>query len=413
MNDDWTGRDRALDFHWRVPEGILASAGVPAISDRKRDLARRSILAAVCIAADTAPGEGAWISYSRRRAFYSNQSRYQGLAYSYDRVLRVVDELLDLGLIEEMRASPGAHLLPNARQSRLRATPALVHAFQDAPFEYETRRCRLILKDEAGDVLGYDPTRQTRRLEAELDRINTYLGQVSVTMPTGDGWEHATRVVRARNDRKQKGTWANVVPTPSPEVYRVFGRGRWDRHGRLYGWWQNLPKGRRRELLINGEVCVEPDFATLHPRILYAARGHVLRHDPYETGMFPRQEGKIALNIALNASTMNAAAAALMVKKDWEHGWDYTRGLLKAVVARNTPIARDIGADRGIRCMAVDSTMAVDVLKACEKASVPCLPVHDSFIVPASYGAWMEAKMDELLTGVLGAVTRSPAMIIG
>ena len=129
--------------------------------------------------------------------------------------------------------------------------------------------------------------------------------------------------------------------------------------------------------------------------------------------MFPRQEGKIALNIALNASTMNAAAAALMVKKDWEHGWDYTRGLLKAVVARNTPIARDIGADRGIRCMAVDSTMAVDVLKACEKASVPCLPVHDSFIVPASYGAWMEAKMDELLTGVLGAVTRSPAMIIG
>ncbi|SFG81355.1 hypothetical protein [Methylobacterium gossipiicola] len=412
MSNDWTGeRDRALDFHWRVPEGILASAGVPACPDRKHDAARRSILAAVCIAADTAPGEGAWISYSRRRAFYANQSRYQGLAYSYDRVLRVVDELLDLGLIEEMRASPGAHLLPNARQSRIRATPDLIHAYRDAPFEYETKRSRLILKDEAGDVIGYDPTRQTRRLEAELDRINAYLGTVSVTMPTGDGWEHATRVVRARNDKR--GTWACVVPTPLPEAYRVFGRGRWDRHGRLYGWWQSLPKGARKDLLINGEVCVEPDFATLHPRILYAARGHVLRHDPYETGTFPRAEGKLALNVALNAKTMNAAAAALMDKDTWGHGWDYTRGLLKAVVARNAPIAKDIGADRGIRCMAVDSAMAVDVLNACEKASVPCLPVHDSFIVPASHGAWMEAKMDEILTGVLGAVTRSPATIIG
>ncbi|TXM58411.1 hypothetical protein [Methylobacterium sp. WL120] len=410
MLDTGPARDRALDFHWRVPENILSAAGIPDIADRKQDLARRSVLAAACIAADIEPGAGRWVSYSRRKAFYAGQSRYQGLPYTYDRVLAAVAELVELGLIEEVRASAGDHLT-TGMQSRLRATPDLVHAYRDSPFEYETRRSRLILKDDAGDVIGYDPTRQTRRLEAELDRISAYLGQVSVTMPTGDGWEHATRVVRARNDKR--GTWACVVPTPSPEVYRVFGRGRWDRHGRLYGWWQSLPKGARKDLFINGEVCVEPDFATLHPRILYAARGHALRHDPYETGVFPRSEGKLALNVALNARTMNSAAAALMDKDGWGHGWDYTRGLLKAVVKRNAPIAKDIGADRGIRCMAVDAAMAVDVLKACEKASVPCLPVHDSFIVPASKGAWMEAKMDEILVGVLGAVTRSPATIIG
>lgn len=412
MLDAGPARDRALDFHWRVPENILSAAGIPDIADRKLDLVRRSVLAAACIAADVEPGAGRWVSYSRRKAFYAGQGRYQGTHYTYDRVLAAVAELVELGLIEEVRAAPGDHLT-SGMQSRLRATRDLIHAFNDSPFEYETRRSRLILKDEVGDVVGYDPTRQTRRLEAELERINTYLGQVRVTMPAGDGWEHATRVVRARNDRKQKGTWASVVPTPSPEVYRVFGRGRWDRHGRLYGWWQSLPKGRRRELLINGEIAVEPDFSTLHPRILYAARGHVLRHDPYETGEFPRSEGKLALNVALNAKTMNAAAAAIMDKDDWEHGWDYTRNLLKAVVKRNTPIAGDIGADRGIRCMAVDGAMAVDVLKACERAAVPCLPVHDSFIVPASKGPWMEAKMDEILTGVLGAVTRSPATIIG
>jgi len=405
------GRDRALDFHWRVPDGILSAAGIPDTPDRRYDQARRSVLAALCIAADEECNDDQrWVSYSRRKAFYAGQARYQGVAYSYERVLRAVDELGALGLLEEDRASPGDHLTTK-RQSRIRAKPDLIHAYRDAPFEYETRRCRLILKDEAGDVVGYDPTRQTRRLEAELDRLNRLLGQVRVTMPATDGWQHATRTVSARNDKR--GTWTTTVPTPIPEVCRIYGRGRWDRHGRLYGWWQNLPKGRRKELLINGEATYEPDFATLHPRILYAARGHILRHDPYVTGAFPRSEGKLALNVALNAKTMNAAAAALMGKDSWGHGWDYTRGLLKAVVARNAPIAADIGADRGIRCMAVDSAMAVDVLKSCEKAAVPCLPVHDSFIVPASKGPWMEAKMDEILTTVLGAVTRSPARIIG
>jgi hypothetical protein len=410
MLDTTQARDRALDFHWRVPENILSSAGIPDMSDRKQDVARRSILAAACIAADLSPTGDKWVSYSRRKAFYAGQSRYQGLPYTYDRVLAAVAELLELGLIEEVRAAPGDHL-STGMQSKFRATPDLIHAFNDAPFEYSKERSCLILKDEAGHVVGYDPTRLTRRLEAELDRINEYLGQVSVTMPTGDGWEHATRVVRARNDRK--GTWACVVPTPSPEVYRVFGRGRWDRHGRLYGWWQSLPKGARKDLLINGEVAVEPDFATLHPRIIYAARGHVLRHDPYETGVFPRAEGKLALNVALNAKSMRGAAAAIMAKAGWSHDAAYTQDLLKAVVKRNAPIAADIGADRGVRCMAVDGAMAVDVLKACEGAGVPCLPVHDSFIVPASKGAWMEAKMDEILTTVLGAVSRCPTTIIG
>ncbi|SFL46127.1 hypothetical protein [Methylobacterium pseudosasicola] len=408
MQHDEPARDRALDFRWGIPDGIVFASGMPDTSEKRYDHARRSIVAAACIAALEQPG--AWVSYSRRKAFYAGQGRYQGTAYTYDRVLTAVGELVGLGLLEEVRAHPGDHLT-TGRQSRIRASPSLLAAYRDAPFVYNPRPCALLLKDEAGDLVRYTDTRQTRRLAAELDRVNAHLGQVRISMPTGEGWEHVGRVVRARHDGR--GTWTGVTPTPRPEVYRVFGRGRWDRHGRLYGWWQNLPKGRRRELLINGEVSVEPDFATLHPRILYAARGHRLTHDPYETGTHPRAEGKLALNVALNAKTMTAAASALMFRDGWGHTWGYTHGLLKAVVKRNAPIAKDIGADRGVRCMAVDSAIAVDVIKACEKASVCVLPVHDSFIVPSSQGAWMEAKMEEILSNVLGAITRSPASIIG
>jgi len=408
MQHDEPARDRALDFRWGIPDGIFFASGMPDTPDKKYDHARRSIVAAACIAAVEQPG--AWVSYSRRKAFYAGQGRYEGTAYTYDRVLAAVGELVGLGLLEEERARPGDHLT-TGRQSRIRATPDLQAAYRDAPFVYRPRPCGILLKDTAGDLIPYTDTRQTRRLAAELDRINHHLGQVRVTMPTGDGWEHAGCIVRARSDKT--GKWTGVTPPPTPEVYRVFGRGRWDRHGRLYGWWQNLPKGRRRELLINGEVCIEPDFATLHPRILYAARGHRLTHDPYETGTHPRDEGKLALNVALNAKTMSAAASALMHRDKWSHSWGYTHGLLKAVVKRNAPIAADIGADRGIRCMAVDSSMAITVLKACQITGVPVLPVHDSFIVPSSQGAWMEATMDEILGNVLGAVTRSPACIIG
>lgn len=126
-------------------------------------------------------------------------------------------------------------------------------------------------------------------------------------------------------------------------------------------------------------------------------RGHVLRHDPYETGAFPRHEGKLALNVALNARSIPAAAAYLVNDSQWGHGLAYTHACLKAVQKRNPVIARDIGADRGIDLMRIDSGMCLDVLKRCEGGGIAALPVHDSFMVPASQGARVEAHMSEIL----------------
>jgi hypothetical protein len=82
----------------------------------------------------------------------------------------------------------------------------------------------------------------------------------------------------------------------------VFNRGSFNFGGRSYGWWQALPKSHRQALLINRCLAVEPDFKQMHAAILYAQRGLRLTHDAYETGIYSREEGKLAFNVALNAS---------------------------------------------------------------------------------------------------------------
>lgn len=398
MHDDAVGRDRALDFRWAVPDSLLWVSGIPDNADKLYDQARRSVLAAACIAADerSSDPEAWWISYSRRKEFYRDARRYQGLPYTYDRVTRAVAEGIEHGLLEDDRAMPGSHLAACPRQSRLRATPELLRLFRDSPFQYQRRPCTLLVRDADGRPVTVPETQAVSRMRREVDRVNAFLGGVSLTLGSGDGWDRGRWTVRARSDRT--GGWAAMTPEPTPQVVRIFGRGRTDKGGRLYGWWQQLPKARRGECLINGEVLIEPDFARLHPTLLYAMRGHVLRNDPYETGIFPRSEGKLALNVALNARSIPAAAAYLVNDATWGHGLAYTHACLKAVQKRNPIIAKDIGADRGIDMMRVDSTMCLDVLKRCEGAGIPCLPVHDSFMVPASQGARVEAFMDEILT---------------
>lgn len=392
MYDDETGRDRALDFHWRVDKAALYRAHVVATTDKRQTRVLASILACA-----VAAGSDGWVSYSRDRDFYAAAGRYQGLDYSYAHVLRGVGEAVAQGLIVEQRAMPGDHLR-TGRQSRYQATHDLLSAFEDIPLIQDRRREPLVLRDENGRLVDYPETRLTRRMRQEIEGVRAYLRDVKVDLPEDKNWRTRGRVVEAYSPKR--GGWASFAPHPENDIVRIFGRGRrgLDRHGRWYGWWQSIPKARRQELRINGEIIVEPDFTCLHPTLLYAMRGHVLRHDPYETGQFPRSDGKLALNIALNATSLNAAASSLMHRPGWSHGWGYTHDLLKAVVARNSAIARDIGADRGIQLMRIDSDMARDVMRGCEKAGIGVLPIHDSFIAPRSSEGTVTAIMADVLT---------------
>ncbi|SFM09515.1 hypothetical protein [Methylorubrum salsuginis] len=406
MIDMEQARDRALDFRWGVPAELLWAAGIPDTPDKLYDQARRSILAAACIAADEAPfGDAWWISYSRRKAFYEGQQRYQGLPYTYERVTAAIAEGVALGLLEEERAKPGAHLAKDPRQSRFRATRDLLSSFQDSPFEYRRRPSPIMLRDADGQPIPLPTTQAVQRLRREMEALEPYFGSIRLTLGQGDGWEYAKRTLRARSDRT--GGWANVTPEPCLHPVRIFSRASMSKGGRLYAWYHQLPSARRAECLINGEIIVEPDFSALHPRLLHALKGVEMRHDPYEVAECPRPHAKRALNTLINARSRMQAAASLFHHPSFPKDRAYVQRVMRAVEKRNPVIRSFLGSDAGIDLMAIDSRMALDVVKGCAKLSIPVLPVHDSFVAPASQGSRVEGIMDEILARTVNKLSYS------
>lgn len=407
--------DFPLDFHWKTKPEFVSRAGVSLTGNRKAVMAISSIMTSLVLAA--AAQAGGWVSYSRNKDFYyAGQARYEGTAFTYDRILAAVGELKKLGLIEEERAAqcPGG----SGWQSRIRATDKLVYAFQGAEFEPVIHSV-LRMKDDAGRLVDFTETQATRRMTKVVEARNEALRPIRITLPVGDGWEHRGGHVLARSE-KEGGGWALVRPTPYPFVIRSFSRGSWKCHGRLYGWWQLLPAARRAEMLINGDAVVEHDYSCLHGTLLYAKVGLRPDGDLYAVPGLKnlRKACKGALNSGINAASLPETVWSLLGKEEkkpgsWPHSYRETVRIVQGVYARNEAIRQFIGSDAGIGLMKVDSDMAIEVLKRCEKKGIPVLPVHDSYISMKGHGDAVRGIMDEVLEETCNALSPSGRNVIG
>ena len=376
------GRDKPLSFHWRakpdVFEALFGSSG-----NRKLDDVRNSILTEGVLAFESG---GRWVSYSRQRGFYVD--RYCGTPISYETVTRSLERALVEGLVEEERARPGDHLRTGS-QSRFRAMPCLVAAYRGAELRHELHEL-IRLRDEMGRLISYRETDATLRMRREIERINEFLRPLVVEL-------NAPGVIRTeRHLLMPSGQHILMLP---PSLYRVFNRGSFRLGGRLYGgWWQSVPNRSwqlRQRLMVNGEPVVEPDYEAMHARILYAERGLKFEGDPYETGIFPRREGKLAFLIGLNArnsvAAIGAIAEALRVERQ------HAAKLLKAVKARHPAITDFFGADHGLKLMRIDSEITLGVMRRCVHADIPALPVHDSFVTSARHDGHVREFMEQSL----------------
>ncbi|UYW28248.1 hypothetical protein OKC48_06930 [Methylorubrum extorquens] len=407
--DDDLPRDRVLTHQWRCRDAALDACGLGLGARRSSRAALSSLVACAGLAGET---DQPWTSFSRRRAWYAAR-QYNG-DLTYDTVLDGMKEGVAAGLFIEDRARPGANRDEDPRQSRYRATPLLIERLGDARFEHRRPISSVLMRDEDGRLVDYAVTERVGRLRRETDALNEWLGGMRVTVdPKKDVPENWTRTehhLKARKVKDGRETWAFALPTPTPSIVRIFGRGQWDCHGRAYGWWQSLPKDRRLELLINDEVLVEPDFAMLHPTLLYAMAGAsaIMPPDVYDTGEHLRDHGKLALNVLLNGKGgFKGAVDTLMWRDDWQETRCYTDLLVGAIAELNAPIARFLGSDAGIRLMGIDSGMAVDVMKRCRKEGIDCLPVHDSFVTPKKHEGHVKAIMGEVLDATKARISGS------
>jgi len=193
----------------------------------------------------------------------------------------------------------------------------------------------------------------------------------------------------------------------SKKSYRIFNENSFDQGGRFYGaLHQSLPKEFRKDIFIGGEPTVELDYAAHHIRILYHLLGIDYREDPYLALTDNPEERKIfkkLLLIVWNVETEKEAIEAFRGKykgTSWETKVALTNknicGLLERVRKEHHRIAGYINSGAGLKLQNLDSRITEAILIKMTDKGIPCLPVHDSYIVPRQFEKELrEAMVDE------------------
>lgn len=335
--------------------------------------------AAIAVALYEAHPTGVAVSYSRSSDFYaSDKMRHPLLTLS--RVKRAADTLAELGLIRHFKQVPGYRNW----QSAMSATDEFAGIIADI---VEARpRMKLILPRENIIVRDADglPTafRKTRELDRQSRKVSAFSEAIASSEITADGFANlAAPLVRIYNQDTSRG-------------------------GRFYGMGtshQNIRAAVRKSIKIDGEDAVELDFATLHPAMLYAEAGAPLPADCYDLGPeWPRPLVKVAMLTLINARTIQAARMSIahnpqmaaVATPGEQEALRKASALISAIKRKHKPIEASFHSDAGARLMRRDADIAEAVMaEMIIKRGIVTLPVHDSFMVPASKAAELEAAM--------------------
>lgn len=365
VDDQRFCRGRPLGFHWNVNPEIVLTLDLPAPHSDNDLAARNSIIAEALIGAET----GQCVSFSRRKNAYAHQRRYRGTAYTYTTVIRATDQLDELGWIKVKKAAVGSL----GWQSTFRATPTLIERVGgiDLGFSYNPHEL-IRLRNMERKLVPYAESEFTRQARRDQAAFNEAYEAADIVLDAPD-IEWSGRVVHVDD--------AIVLPARKA-CYRVFNRSpRFDLGGRSYGgFWQSLPKTRRKQLTINGDPVESHDHSQLHPRLLYAERSLLIDGDAYDVPGHDRSIVKVAFNVAINAETRRSGVLAIADRMGGPSHRKAADKLLTAIEARHSRIGDAFCSGAGLRLQSVDADMAAYVSQRAIREGIVALPIHDEFV---------------------------------
>ena len=206
-----------------------------------------------------------------------------------------------------------------------------------------------------------------------------------------------------------------------PRLKAVFNNGSWDEGGRLYASgslngidYQCIPSDMRPSILIDGNATVELDYSGLHVNMLYAEKDFQLEGDPYD--FLPNEQralAKFAMLVVINAQDEEQAlhalekrrlelmyATGLSKKKEGLRRAFLLNDDLGAVInklkAAHSKISEFFFSGYALKLQNRDSEMALEIVSYFCDRDIPVLPVHDSFIIEATYKDELKSQMDSV-----------------
>jgi hypothetical protein len=376
----------------------------------------RRALAGIVVDAQRA-GPGVEISYSRRREWWARMGRYLHPDYSYDTVVPSIDLLVEAGILTDH--VKGISGYASGWQSTYKPGPQLA-GLQLPSVRYRVGEL-IRLKDANGNLKDYRDTDRIVRERRFLTSINDAVGSLEISLDLPGAIRDGSAI---RIPPGKPGEGDHVVYMQMRSLYRVYNRT-FSLGGRMYGgWWQQVRSRDRQFLAIDGASIVEEDYPSLHPRLLYARIGLPLVGDAYAVPGWEqnRKACKIGFNVLLNAESFAAAQGAIAGHFEEEearalgvdpatrsrrpkgalppHHMKRAADLIRAIKARHPRVAHLFHSGEGLKLQHVDAGMCREVLKEMTlKRGLPCLPIHDSFLV-------RQPDRDALLTAMEQAAAK-------
>lgn len=287
------------------------------------------------------------------------------------------------------------------------------------PFVYVPSEM-LILKDKHKVEIPFPTDLDTKT----LDYLSEREWQIFVINNVNRGHVLRYRIWDAKSESPSKRLGYTFSALKAP-----YNNGSFDHGGRLYGKFQNLRKGERQTLTIDGKPTVELDFACLHPAMLYNMEGLPLEGDAYS--LYPNQSDvvrggiKTAFNALLNAhndaSALKASNLELsdrdkngrmkpceelldarLLREEFDRRKLKFTNILQDLKSKHNSIGRYFGLGYGLKLQNKDVELVYAVCRHFCERKIPILPVHDSFIVQAEYGAELRATMRDVYFGMFG-----------
>ena len=369
---------------------------------------------------------GDWLYFSRNANHFTIPARYGLGHYTYRTVIPIVDALQEAGLIyqqigyydrqQNLKVPSRMTITDRLLGSLLPIRKWSPHnlAYKD-PLLFKNEQKRLMASRDA-------LTPKARKARLTLNMYNEFIERTQVRFclyvpPEGEGSitplsYFVDQVGRPPLVGGSPFITYNISgndfinPYLDCRLHRVFNKGSIAKGGRFYGpYYQQLDEEYRSHLLINGNPIVELDYSGFHFRMLYHEQDIDYQDDPYQAIADSEAERELLKQIAIvamNTRSPKATIGAVVYSKDKDIQQCIQRSnysvdqLVEKLEQVHHPIADKLYKKYALTLQNKDSWIADDVLQHFTNRNIPCLCVHDSFIVERQHEDELRSAMEEV-----------------
>ena len=352
-----------------------------------------------------------YLAVHMSKSGWKANSRYNALHLS-SKMIEVIKLLVELDFLEFHKGYEGrlSRIRPHERLLLLFSSinlPLSAVSFHQSKEVLEFRGDSGSDKSSVKPKLEYQSTDKTVKMRSLLLEYNKLLARSHLDVCSLEN-PYLDRTIKKG---KRIGETVRVhIDHRNIFVKRVFNNSSWELGGRFYGgWWQQIDKDLRTDIMINNKPTLEVDYKAMHVALLLSEIGAGHDYDPYclnksvflQSNSFDQRAAvKQLVLMAINAGDKKTAFSAFRSDQPKGHLFKKLTNvelsqLLDAFIEQYPKLEPYLCTGKGLELMYTDSCIAEHVMGHFIKMGVPILCVHDSFVVPYDQVLELRATMVE------------------